>query len=198
MQRTEMDRCVTLASVDTCVQVMPLEALVDLVNGWGSQPRTEAGEAQQPYPVLLDLLDLLARAGVSEQLAAVITDDDLQRVADLLHPVFAATAANERAARVSDLLATVGLRPALSSVGGAIQPSWLIPDSRDTILAGAATALYAQLIDHAPDRLGTCSGQRCADVYIDASPAGDRRFCSITCQTRTRVAAFRQRKSRTR
>jgi predicted RNA-binding Zn ribbon-like protein len=181
--------------VDTSVQVMPLDALVELVNGWGSRPRAEAGEAQLPYPVLADLL---ARAGVSEQAATAITDDDLQRVADLLHPVFAATDAGERAARVSDLLATVGVRPALNSVGGAIQLAWLIADSRDTILAGAATALHAQLIDHTPDRLGTCSGQRCADAYIDASPTGDRRFCSITCQTRTRVAAFRQRKTSTR
>jgi predicted RNA-binding Zn ribbon-like protein len=181
--------------VDTFVQVMPLDALVELVNGWGSRPRAEAGEAQQPYPVRSQLL---ARAGVPEQAATLTTDDDLQGVADLLHPVFAATGAGERAARVSDLLATVGVRPALSSVGGAIQPSWRIPDPRDAILAGAATALHGQLIDHAPDRLGTCSGQRCADVYIDASPAGDRRFCSITCQTRTRVAAFRQRKTSTR
>jgi hypothetical protein len=97
--------------------------------------------------------------------------------------------------RVTDLLASVGVRPALRADGGAIQPAWLIADSRDALLAGAATALHAQLVDHTPDRLGTCSGHRCADVYIDASPAGDRRFCSVTCQTRTRVAAFRGRKA---
>ena len=174
------------------VQVMPLDTLVDLVNGWGSQPRVEAGEAQQDYP---PLQDLLVRAGAPGQIAAAVTDTDLRRVADLLYPVFATTGITERATLVTDLLATVGVRPALHTVGAEIQPTWLIPDSRDAILAAAATALHAQLIDHAPDRLGTCAGQRCADAYIDASPAGDRRFCSVTCQTRTRVTAFRRRKS---
>jgi len=171
---------------------MRLETLVDLVNGWGSQPRAEAGEAQQAYP---PLSDLLARGGLPDQVAAAVTDADLRRVADLVYPVFTATEATERASRVTDLLASVGVRPALRADGGAIQPAWLIADSRDALLAGAATALHAQLVDHTPDRLGTCSGHRCADVYIDASPAGDRRFCSVTCQTRTRVAAFRGRKA---
>ena len=133
-------------------------------------------------------------SGSAEQGATADADADLHRVADLLHPVFTATDATERASE-SDLLTSVGVRPALRADGSAIQPAWLIADSRDALLAGAATALHAQLVDHTPDRLGTCSGHRCADVYIDASPAGDRRFCSITCQTRTRVAAFRQRKT---
>jgi len=30
--------------------------------------------------------------------------------------------------------------------------------------------------------------------YIDASPGGQRRFCSVTCQNRARVAAWRQRR----
>jgi len=45
--------------------------------------------------------------------------------------------------------------------------------------------------------MGVCSGHRCADAYIDTSPAGRRRFCSVTCQSRARVAAWRrQRRSR--
>jgi predicted RNA-binding Zn ribbon-like protein len=171
---------------------MPLDALVDLVNGWGSQPRVAAGEAQQAYP---PLADLLARAGASDQVAAAATDVALQRVADLLYPVFATTEVTERATLVTDLLAASELRPTLGTVDGVLRPGWLIPDPRDAILAAAAIALHAQLGEHDPDRLGTCAGDRCADVYIDASPAGDRRFCSITCQTRMRVAAFRRRKT---
>jgi predicted RNA-binding Zn ribbon-like protein len=178
----------------TSVQVMPLEALVDLVNGWGSQPRDVAGETQLAYPPLMDLLVL---AQVPDQVAVAVTDADLVRVADLLHPVFVAGEATERATRVTDLLAAAGVRPALRAVDGAIQAGWLVHDSGAAILAAAATALRAQLIDHSPDRLGTCAGRRCADVYIDGSPGGDRRFCSVTCQTRTRVAAFRQRKTAT-
>jgi predicted RNA-binding Zn ribbon-like protein len=176
------------------VQVMALDALVDLVNGWGSQPRAAAGEEQDAHP---PLADLLARAGAPDQIAAAVTDPTLQRVADLLYPVFAATLVDERAELVTNLLATCGVRPALHTVDGAIRATWLIPDSRDAILAAAATALHGQLVGHGPDRLGICAGQRCADAYIDASPAGDRRFCSITCQTRTRVATFRRRKNAT-
>jgi predicted RNA-binding Zn ribbon-like protein len=174
------------------VQVLALDALVDVVNGWGAQPRLEAGETQQPYP---PLADLLGRTGLPDPVAAAVADVDLQRVADLLYPVFATTEIAERATLVTDLLATSGVRPALRTVGGVMQPTWLIPDSRDAILAAAATALRAQLGERAADRLGTCAGNRCADAYIDASPAGDRRFCSITCQTRTRVAAFRRRQN---
>jgi predicted RNA-binding Zn ribbon-like protein len=170
------------------VQVMPLDALVDLVNGWGSGPRAGAGETDAAYPARAEVL---AWADV----AAEVTDADLARVADLLYPVFATAEITERATLVTDLLAAVGVRPALHAVGGVIHPTWLIPDSRDAILAGAATALRAQLGERRADRLGICAGHRCADAYIDASPAGDRRFCSITCQTRTRVAAFRRRQS---
>ena len=67
-------------------------------------------------------------------------------------------------------------------------------DPRQALLAAAALTLRHQLAHHDPDRLGVCSGQRCADAYIDASPRQSRRFCSVTCQNRARVAAWRQRK----
>ncbi|WP_425554615.1 CGNR zinc finger domain-containing protein [Kribbella sancticallisti] len=43
--------------------------------------------------------------------------------------------------------------------------------------------------------MGTCAADGCADVYIDVSARAHRRFCSVTCQNRTRVAAFRRRQS---
>jgi predicted RNA-binding Zn ribbon-like protein len=59
----------------------------------------------------------------------------------------------------------------------------------------AVLALRDQLATH-PDRLGICHDRHYADVYVDASPAGHRRFCSLTCQNRSRVASFRERKRR--
>ena len=53
----------------------------------------------------------------------------------------------------------------------------------------------ADLAEHDPDRIGICSGRHCADAFIDASPAGQRRFCSVTCQNRARIAAWRHRQS---
>ena len=61
------------------------------------------------------------------------------------------------------------------------------------LTAAAALTLRDQLATRDPDRIGTCTGRRCADAYIDASPAGQRRFCSVTCQNRARVAAWRER-----
>jgi len=174
------------------VQAMLPAVLVDLINGWGSVPRAEAGEQAAPYPPHADLIGRLA---LPEHVGAGMTDAELQRVADLLHPIFAATHIGERAIRTTDLLTRSGLRPALLAEGSSIRSNWLVEDPETAVLAAAASALYGQLTGSDPNRLGTCTGDRCADAYIDASPAGHRRFCSITCQNRARVAAFRRRRA---
>jgi predicted RNA-binding Zn ribbon-like protein len=111
--------------------------------------------------------------------------EDRSPVADRLYAVFAATSREDRAATVNTLLAETGVRP---EVGG-----WRVPRASDTLLASAALALREHLQTH-PDRIGVCHDDQCADVYVDSSPAGHRRFCSVTCQNRTRVAAFRARR----
>ncbi len=42
-------------------------------------------------------------------------------------------------------------------------------------------------------RLQVCSGEDCADVYIDLSKNRSRRFCSTSCGNRANVAAYRAR-----
>ena len=44
-------------------------------------------------------------------------------------------------------------------------------------------------------RLGTCDAPACGRVFADASKNGSRRFCSTTCQNRTKAAAFRRRRA---
>ncbi|MFJ9036853.1 CGNR zinc finger domain-containing protein [Streptomyces sp. NPDC102406] len=61
----------------------------------------------------------------------------------------------------------------------------------------AAVALRQYLGEQGFARIGVCTGGRCADVYVDQSPGGRSRFCSVTCQNRARVAAFRSRKAAT-
>jgi predicted RNA-binding Zn ribbon-like protein len=78
---------------------------------------------------------------------------------------------------------------------GRLRAGWLVDDPRHAVLAAAAVTLRAQLSGHPGQRLGTCTGRRCADVYVDTSPGGRRRFCSIPCQNRARVAAFRSRRA---
>lgn len=173
------------------VEAMPLASLVDLVNGWGSTPRREAGEENWPYPPMDRLAGRLGVAGS----ATPVTDERLVLVADQLHPVFAAGHLAERALLVNQLLARTAVRPALRREADRLDGSWLVDNARQAVLAAAAVSLRAYLVEHSGDRLGVCAGRSCADVYVDASPSGHRRFCSLTCQNRARVAAFRARRA---
>jgi predicted RNA-binding Zn ribbon-like protein len=170
----------------TEVQPMPMPMLVDLVNGWGTVPRARAGDRDRPA-----ISAFAARHGAA---GAGLTDAALERVADRLYAVFAADGAAERARLVSDLLTSCGVQPALAVAGDRIRAEWLVPRRRDALLAAAAVALHGQLAEHEPERLGTCASTSCGDAFADASPGAHRRFCSVTCQNRERVAAFRRRK----
>jgi CGNR zinc finger len=153
------------------VRVHPLDLteLVALVNDWGALPR-QVGHRSAPGSDT-------ARTGV----------------ADRLHAVFAAADDGERARLVSAMLAETAVRPEMLQDQGVLAAGWSVPEPQDELLASAALALREHLAAH-PDRIGVCADHQCADVYVDASPAGHRRFCSVTCQNRTRVAAFRERR----
>jgi CGNR zinc finger protein len=170
---------------------MPVAILVDLVNGWGSLPRAEAGEQDLPFPSVATLGE---EPGDRSAPWATATDRDLTTVADLVYPVFADPDPGRRAELVNVLLADTEVRPSLDATPAGISPGWLVESAERALLASAAIALRTQLADHSPARLGTCTGNRCGDVFVDASPAGYRRFCSVTCQNRARVAAYRRRR----
>jgi CGNR zinc finger protein len=148
---------------------MPLAELVELVNLWGTRPC--AMDGRRP---------LDGRA--------------LTALADELHPVFAATDEATRAQLVTALLDRTGVRPTLTprDDSGRLIDSWTVDDPNQARRASAALALRHHLSEH-PGRIGVCADHQCADVYIDSSPAGRRRFCCVTCQNRARAAAFRRR-----
>ena len=162
------------------VEPMPPDLLVWLVNEWGTAPRAAAGEEGTPYP---DPAPLGAAAG------------NLAEVADRLHRIFAAPDSTERVRLLALLLAQTGVRPGIALAGGLPRETWHVDDQAQALLAAAALTLRHQLAAHDPARVGTCTGRNCADAYIDASPGGQRRFCSVTCQNRARVAAWRRRRS---
>lgn len=173
------------------IEEMPLTTLVELVNGWGDTPRREAGEQDLPYPPRQSLAGRLGLLANAEPFA----DKVFRQVADRIHPVFAADHLSERVRLVGELLEETGVRPTLFEEDHRVRGVWLVDDKRSALLAAAALALRARLLRQPADRLGVCAGKRCADVYVDASPGGRRRFCSITCQNRARVAAFRRRRA---
>jgi hypothetical protein len=178
------------------VLVEPLspDVLVWLVNEWGSAPRSAAGEDGAPYPDTGLLAALLAGSGVPACPPELLNDRSLGQLADRLHPVFTAADPGERVALVAGMLEETGVRPALALAGGRPGATWRVGDPRQALAAAAALTLREHLAGHDPARLGVCSGRRCADAYIDTSPAGRRRFCSVTCQNRARIAAWRQRR----
>ena len=61
--------------------------------------------------------------------------------------------------------------------------------------AGCATGLALAIGSDLAGRLGICEAERCDRVYVDTSKNAKRRFCSTTCQNRTKTAAFRQRRA---
>jgi predicted RNA-binding Zn ribbon-like protein len=177
------------------VEPMSPDVLVWLVNEWGSVPRAAAGEDEAPYPDTGLLAALLAGSGVRSCPSDLLTTRALSQVADRLHRVFAASDLAERAGLVTGLLAETGVRPVLELADGLPGAIWLVDDARQALPGAAALTLRHQLAGHDPARVGVCSGRRCADAYIDASPGGQRRFCSVTCQNRARITAWRQRRS---
>ncbi|MFC7531635.1 CGNR zinc finger domain-containing protein [Actinoplanes sp. GCM10030250] len=154
------------------IDPMEMTALVALVNDWGNRPR-EVGHRDQPE-------------------ATPERQQTVMAVADRLHAIFADGDTASRAVTVTAILAETGVSPELVFTAGTLGAAWAVPRLEDALLASAALALRDHLAAR-PDRLGICHDRQCADVYVDASPAGQRRFCSLTCQNRSRVAAFRER-----
>jgi len=165
------------------VRPLELATLVLIVNTWGTQPRLVRGELEAALPSGREVITDPALQGLSK--------DQLVALADTLYPVFDGHD-DERATLVNDLLARSGVRPHLAQDRG-LQGVWSVPDPRVGALAATAVGLWIHLGDGAGDRLGTCADRACGDAWVDTSPGGHRRFCSITCQNRARAAAYRRR-----
>src|ERR1700761_8473899 len=179
------------------LEPMAPDVLVWLVNEWGTAPRVAAGAQDRAYPDTSLLAGLLAGSGVRDCPPEVLDRAALTQVADALHPVFAAPGLAERVRLTAALLGQTQVEPSLSLTGDGPRANWQVGDDRQVLTASAALTLRDQLATRDPERIGTCTGRRCADAYIDASPAGQRRFCSVTCQNRARVAAWRERQRAT-
>jgi predicted RNA-binding Zn ribbon-like protein len=166
------------------VEPLPLELVIEIVNEWGEAPRRAAGEQDQPYPgaagVGVDGRDLIAKA----------TTAHIVDTANQLHEVFAAVSATDVARRLDELVSGCGLAPYFVADGDSVLEAWTAPTSS---IAAAATLALVLWFRANPDarRLGVCAGDACVDVYVDVSPAGRRRYCSITCQNRVRARTYR-------
>jgi len=131
--------------------------------------------------------------------------DESERMCALagqLRVVFEKAAAGDleaAARRVNALLAEYRAAPQLIRHDG--EPWHVHFHSEDAGLtsrwaATCATALGVVLSNGTMDRLGTCTAIGCEHVYVDVSRNGSRLFCSGACLNRTKVSAFRARRSR--
>ena len=171
---------VTLGGV-VKVEVVALPWLMQLVNGYGSQPRMVAGEDRDPYPTLAN--------GPGDGDVTTVSRSVLISLADRLWSVFAASDHAERAARLNDLIEEAGLSPRIDEHGA---PSW-VTSRGDRLVAACAAAVLEAVREHGWARLGICAGDACVDVYLATSARGQRRYCSSACLNRARVRAYRSR-----
>jgi predicted RNA-binding Zn ribbon-like protein len=100
------------------------------------------------------------------------------------------------AALLNDLLASHPAHPYLAKEDG----TWrLHHHPSDAPLVSMYTSICAEGLARAvgegnAHRFGRCEASDCARVFFDSSKNGTKRFCSTKCQSRTKVARFRQRR----
>jgi predicted RNA-binding Zn ribbon-like protein len=127
--------------------------------------------------------------------------EELILLAERLREVFAGLAAGDAdgtAHRVNSLLREYHAAPQLATHDG--EPWHLHFHSQDREVgrveargATCAVALATVIGSGWSSRLGTCAAERCALVFVDTSRNGSRRFCSLRCLNRDKVARFRSR-----
>jgi hypothetical protein len=156
--------------------------VVELVNEFSDPARAAAGEHDQPYP------ELAAPDGHTA--GQRWTTAELVSAANELHPAFGAAARGEPVGSAINAIldrARPWPRASQADIGFAVG------DVHDVLPAACALALLGWITARGTQRIGVCEAGRCVDVFTDASAAGRRRFCSVTCSNRHRIAQYRAR-----
>jgi hypothetical protein len=171
-------------------------AAVELVNTL-VVTHPSGGPAAEPDP--LAAIERVLQA--DPPTAALLGEDDVPgfiALARELHGVFRDLDVGDEdaaAARLNDLLAAHPAHPHLAKEDG----RWRLHHHPvDAALVPMVTAICAEAMARMIGagegrRLGTCDSDDCAQVFVDGSRNGSRRFCSTTCQNRVKAAAFRRR-----
>lgn len=165
-------------------------ASVDLVN--------QLARGKVEGTAMADLSQILA---VDPPSVAQLDSDDVPgfvALAHHLHEVFDVLDRGDidaAASRLNDLLATHPAHPYLAKEQG----RWRVhhhPVNAELVpmWTSICAESLARLIGAGEwERLGTCEATGCRRVYLDESKNASRRFCSTTCNNRTRSAAYRRR-----
>lgn len=171
-----------------------VDVAIDVINAYGTAPRTAAGEAEEPVG---DLGAFLRAHDLDDGGVGPADTVAVRRLADRLHDAFTAPDAAQAVAVVNDELSRVG---ALPQITGHDDADWHLhyhpADARpaDRLAAIAAMGLATVLCTGGVRRLGRCDGIACRDVYVDTSRNNRRRFCDDSCANAAHVAAHRARR----
>ncbi|MEV4320320.1 CGNR zinc finger domain-containing protein [Actinocrispum sp. NPDC049592] len=146
----------------------------------------------------VEATELLRRRGwvVDRPLSAA----NLQRLRGLrprLRFVFGNPAARKSVEDLNRLLHELQAQPQLTDHDGAWHWHYARPKAplAERVATTCAIALLTVIADGDTSRLKVCEGTDCANVFVDASRPGSRRFCdSKGCGNRAHVSAYRERK----
>ncbi|HEY6538901.1 MAG TPA: CGNR zinc finger domain-containing protein [Candidatus Dormibacteraeota bacterium] len=182
-----------------------VDAAVELINrlspGWSqgrlwSLPSGSAERRELARQVEAKIADrpvaLSGRAG--EELIQLARD--LRSVVELMSQA----RPNEAAELVNQLLIRYQAAPQLARHDG---EAWHLhfhsqaQEAGQAMARGATCVIALAVVIGSPGgtRLGICSAGHCDRAFIDTSKNGSRRFCSPSCLSRTKVAAFRARRA---
>jgi predicted RNA-binding Zn ribbon-like protein len=170
-----------------------IELAVDLVNSLGQY----SGNEQLTDPAALSAFleaHKMARGRRPNR-------EDLEQIRTLrskLRAVFEAGGHEPAAAILNGLMAEAGARPELTNHDGTewhLHYTPLTTPVASRVAAETAMALSVVIAEGGFERLRTCDGDRCGDVFVDGSRNRSRRFCSPdVCGNRSSVAAYRARR----
>ena len=115
--------------------------------------------------------------------------------AELVRAVAEAQTQDDVLTRLNQLLALARPRPYATDHDGELHLHYARPDAAplEQLTTTVAMGLSQVVVQHGWQRLGVCSAEGCADVYVDTSRNASRRYCSNTCASRSTVAAYRAR-----
>ncbi|WP_020575719.1 CGNR zinc finger domain-containing protein [Actinopolymorpha alba] len=149
------------------------------------------------------------RAADPDRLWSLLTDHDIQtdtptasQAAELvawageLSQAYGEPDLDRQVAVINHLLERGASRPFISQHGGRAPHLHYFREEPDVVVrvrAQTAAGLAHTLCDAGGTRLGRCARDGCAMVFLDTSRNGQRRFCSLRCANRVRVADHRRR-----
>jgi predicted RNA-binding Zn ribbon-like protein len=142
------------------------------------------------------LRELLAAHDVHTRTLSATQAGQLCAWADSLRQAYGQTSLDRQVDVINALLEEGASRPFVSQHGGRFPHLHYFPEDPDVVTrvrAQTAAGVAHALCDAGGQRLGRCDRAECGLVFVDTSRGGRRRFCSLRCANRVRVADHRQR-----